>query len=205
MHRTHLPVSAVIVFSIALVIGVLGAQALSASAGPGASQQQRGALADNIVTDEEYGDAVDAYLDCAEDAGYTVIGAEGAGKRERQRAIRLNDTDGVPDADTVMTAVETLAKCDAAHLSEISVARSSKQGVPSEADLDALYSFMAECLASPPAGALTPDVYATAKYDRADVRLVVSESELQEYGACALLAEAEFGFLAPRPTIREND
>lgn len=201
------------VFTVALVavISLLTGAAAYAVAGggsgsndrPAPSQQQRDALADGVVTSEELDAAEAAYADCAEGAGLTAHVFPGEGLRRPRLAFLVNDVDGVPDADTVRQANRALADCAARHLDDVSSAWARQQQQPSAQDIADVYARMEACLANNEAPG-TPvlgqkQAYLFARYGRGSI--VVSDSQLDLYVACALAVEAETGHLAPPPEV----
>lgn len=158
-----------------------------------------------LVTYEDVEAAIQAVLDCGEDGGLVPRPVPGEGLRRTQIGFFVPDSDGIPDEETVAQANELIDACRTTYLSEIEEAWLSQQAEPSPDDIQALTSFLSECMASPAqlvTGTPTGNTVLFGAYAvDPEATFTIEEQEFETYAACSLAAHSQFGLLAPPPEV----
>lgn len=166
-----------------------------------ANPEQIRALADSMVTIEEYNQAVANTVACAEASGFRVELFPRDRLRPTTFVVAAPDNDGVADKATADAAQKTMAACCAEHLWLVAEAWHA-QHEPSSAELGALYDGLENCVAQggvPSQGPRGATIF--VRYGNEPRTMDIAADALAAYGECAWEFWARTGLQAPVPAV----
>lgn len=124
------------------------AGAYAASVAASTSPEQAAAMADGVVTLEEYEAAIQRYFACVSAHGVTPDPDPARGLRPSTFRFIVPDADGVPDKETVEYYRTRMDACRMSHVEHVNIAWALQQAVTPQATIDESLRLVEACLSA---------------------------------------------------------